>query len=40
VSGKPYTEELKIEAVKQMTERGYPVAEVALAMVTLAVWLL
>jgi len=28
-SGKRYTEEFKIEAVKQVTERGYTVAEVA-----------
>jgi transposase len=27
--GKRYTQEFKIEAVKQITERGYPVAEVA-----------
>jgi transposase len=27
--GKRYTEEFKIEAVKQVTERGHPVAEVA-----------
>ena len=29
MSGKRYTEEFKIEAVKQVTERGYSVAEVA-----------
>jgi transposase len=29
MSGKRYTEEFKIEAVKQVTERGRPVAEVA-----------
>ena len=28
-SGKRYTEEFKLEAVKQVTERGYSVAEVA-----------
>lgn len=28
-SGKRYTEEFRIEAVKQITERGYSVAEVA-----------
>jgi len=28
-SGKRYTEEFKIEAVKQVTERGYSVADVA-----------
>lgn len=28
-SGKRYTEEFKIEAVKQVAERGYSVAEVA-----------
>ncbi len=28
-SGKRYTDEFKIEAVKQVTERGYSVAEVA-----------
>ncbi len=28
-SGKRYTEEFKIEAVKQVTDRGYSVAEVA-----------
>jgi len=28
-SGKRYTEEFKIEAIKQITERGYSVAEVA-----------
>lgn len=28
-SGKRYTDEFKIEAVKQITERGYSVAEVA-----------
>jgi len=27
--GKRYTQEFKIEAVKQITERGYPVAEVS-----------
>lgn len=29
MSNKRYTEEFKIEAVKQVTERGHPVAEVA-----------
>jgi len=29
MSGKRYTEEFKIEAVKQVTERGYAVSEVA-----------
>ena len=29
MSNKRYPEEFKIEAVKQITERGYPVAEVA-----------
>jgi len=29
MSGKRYTEEFKIEAVRQVTERGYSVAEVA-----------
>ena len=29
MSSKRYPEEFKIEAVKQITERGYPVAEVA-----------
>jgi transposase len=29
MSGKRYTEEFKIEAVKQVTDRGYSVAEVA-----------
>jgi transposase len=29
MSGKRYTDEFKIEAVKQVTERGLPVAEVA-----------
>ncbi len=29
MSGKRYTEEFKIEAVKQITDRGYPVSEVA-----------
>ena len=29
MSGKRYPEEFKIEAVKQVTERGHPVAEVA-----------
>lgn len=29
MSSKRYTEEFKIEAVKQVTERGYSVAEVA-----------
>ncbi len=29
MSSKRYPEEFKIEAVKQVTERGYPVAEVA-----------
>ncbi len=28
-SGKRYTEEFKVEAVKQVTERGYAVAEAA-----------
>ena len=29
MSGKRYTEEFKIEAVKQVTERGHPAMEVA-----------
>jgi transposase len=29
MSGKRYTEEFKIAAVKQVTDRGHPVAEVA-----------
>ena len=29
MKGKRYTEEFKIEAVKQVTDRGYSVAEVA-----------
>ena len=29
MSGKRYTDEFKIEAVKQVTERGYKIAEVA-----------
>ena len=29
MSGKRYTEEFKIEAVRQLTEGGYPVGEVA-----------
>ena len=29
MSGKRYTDEFKIEAVKQVTDRGYPVADVA-----------
>ena len=29
MSGKQYAEELKIEAVKQVVELGYPVAEFA-----------
>lgn len=29
MSGKRYTEEFKIEAVRQVTDRGYPVKEVA-----------
>lgn len=29
MSGKRYTEEFKVEAAKQVTERGHPVAEVA-----------
>jgi transposase len=29
MSGKRYTEELKIEAVKQVTDRGYKISEVA-----------
>lgn len=29
MSGKRYTDEFKIEAVKQVTERGYSVADVA-----------
>ena len=29
MSGKRYTEQFKVEAVKQVTERGRPVAEVA-----------
>ena len=28
-SGKLYTDEFKIEAVKQITERGYSVADIA-----------
>ncbi|RBP79050.1 transposase [Marinomonas rhizomae] len=28
MSGKRYTDEFKIEAVKQVTERGYKIAEV------------
>jgi transposase len=34
MSSKRYPEEFKIEAVKQMTERGYSVAEVAERLVT------
>jgi transposase len=40
MSRQALTEEFKIEAVKQVTERGYPVAEVALAMISLAALLL
>ena len=29
MSGKRYTEEFKVEAAKQVSERGHPVAEVA-----------
>src|SRR5690606_28425044 len=29
MSGKRYTEQFKVEAVRQVTERGYPLAEVA-----------
>ncbi len=29
MSGKRYTEEFKIEAVKQVTDRGYKISEVA-----------
>jgi transposase len=29
MSGKRYPDEFKIEAVKQVTDRGYPVADVA-----------
>ena len=29
VSGKRYTDEFRIEAVRQVTERGHPVSEVA-----------
>ena len=29
MSGKRYTDEFKIEAVRQVTDRGYPVSEVA-----------
>lgn len=29
MSGKRYTEEFKLAAVKQITERGYPIREVA-----------
>jgi transposase len=29
MSGKRYTDEFKIEAVRQVTDRGYAVAEVA-----------
>ena len=29
MSGKRYTEEFKIEAVKQITDRGYKIGEVA-----------
>ena len=29
MSGKRYTEEFKVEAVRQVTERGHPAAEVA-----------
>jgi len=29
VSGKRYTDEFKIEAVRQVTDRGHPAAEVA-----------
>ena len=32
MSGKRYTEEFKIEAVKQVTERGHPAAEVAVRL--------
>lgn len=34
MSGKRFTEEFKIEAIKQITERGYSVAEVAERLVT------
>ena len=43
MSSKRYTEEFKIEAVKQVTERSYPVAEVAgrlgVSQHSLYVWL-
>ena len=29
MSGKRYTDEFKVEAVRQVTDRGYPVREVA-----------
>lgn len=29
MSGKRYTEEFKLEAIKQITERGYKIADVA-----------
>lgn len=29
MSGKRYTDEFKIETVRQVTDRGYPVSEVA-----------
>ncbi len=40
MKGKRYTEEFKIEAVKQVTERGYSVADVAqrLGVTTLSLY--
>jgi len=38
MKGKRYTEEFKIEAVKQVTERGYSVAEVADRLGTKSHW--
>lgn len=35
MSGKRYPEEFKIEAVKQVTEKGYSVAEVAARLGTI-----
>lgn len=43
MSSQRYTEEFKVEAVKQITERGYPVAEVSsrlgVSQHSLYVWL-
>ena len=37
MSGKSYTEEFKIEAVKQVTDRGYSVLDVAVRILVIPI---